>query len=127
MDVKDIVIDPGQVAVLIWMYRRDAYNVAGVFETVQLAYDHAMKFIYPEDQADSFIDEDFKGFCIESRHVLRAAEAETIGTDNEDFYAHEEYYFNEKGEMRYALGNAGWQFGSALYISEEEAKKHEIF
>ena len=54
MDVKDIVIDPGQVAVLIWMYRRDAYNVAGVFETVQLAYDHAMKFIYPEDQAMFF-------------------------------------------------------------------------
>ena len=67
------------------------------------------------------------GFCIESRHVLKNSEAETIGTDDEDFYAHEEYYFNEKGEMRYALGNAGWKFGSAIYISEEEVKKHEIF
>ena len=31
MDVKDIVMEPGQVAVLLWMYREDAYNASWKF------------------------------------------------------------------------------------------------
>ena len=119
MDAKDIKMEPGQVAVLIWIEEEDCYNVAGVFQTVQLAYDHAMSFIFTEDKMDSVFDVGFKGFCIETRNVVKEREAETIGTDDEDYYAHEEYYFNEKGHLRCALGNACAGFGSTFYMDEE--------
>ena len=119
MDIKDITMDPGQVAVLIWMREENCYNVAGVFQTVQLAYDHATSLIFTEDKMGSVFDVGFKGFCIETRNVVKEREAETIGTDNEDYYAHEEYYFNEKGHLRYALGNAFAGFGSTFYMDEE--------
>ena len=117
MNINDIKIEPSQVAVLVWTYRTDGYNVAGVFRPPQLAYKHAMTFINPDLSKDvlPITDDDFTGFCIETRHVLQDTEENTIGNSEEDFFAHEEYYFDKKGEYIHTIHNSCWNYDDGKF------------
>lgn len=87
------------IAILLWMYEKDAYNVGGCFETVQLAYKYAMNLIQSDDCGGLDLEKDFIGFCIEQRYIIQDGAAEL----EKENYAHEEIYFDKKGRLRYSL------------------------